>query len=68
MENSTYQKALVDTTQTYEKKIGELNDKVEDEHARFEDAKEQLDQAKQLLSELQNSMQVNIIPKLKLDE
>lgn len=57
MENSTYQKALADTTQLYEKKIAELNKKLEDEHACFEGAVEQLDMVKKLLSDYQNSNQ-----------
>lgn len=61
MENSTYQKALADTTQLYEKKIAELNKKLEDEHACFEGAVEQLDMVKKLLSDYQNSNQVNFL-------
>ncbi|KAJ0102491.1 hypothetical protein Patl1_06039 [Pistacia atlantica] len=57
VENSTYQKALVDTTQLYEKKIAELNKKLEDEHARFEGAQEELDLTKKLLNDYQNSEQ-----------
>lgn len=57
MENFAYQKALADTTQLYEKKIAELNKKLEDEHARFEGAVEQLDMVKKLLTDYQNSNQ-----------
>lgn len=57
MENSTFQKALADITQLYEKKIVELNKKLEDEHACFEGAVEQLDMVKKLLSDYQNSNQ-----------
>ncbi|KAK9283049.1 hypothetical protein L1049_011277 [Liquidambar formosana] len=57
MENSTYQTALADTTQMYEKKVAELLKQLEDEHARFESAEEQLDLAKRLLSDHQNFMQ-----------
>ncbi|KAL9422228.1 hypothetical protein AB3S75_034485 [Citrus x aurantiifolia] len=57
MENSTYQKTLADTTQLYEKKIAELNKKLEDEHACFEGAVEQLDMVKKLSSDYQNSNQ-----------
>ncbi|KAH9768504.1 kinesin-like protein KIN-UC [Citrus sinensis] len=52
MENSTYQKALADTTQLYEKKIAELNKKLEDEHACFEGAVEQLDMGQKEVHEL----------------
>lgn len=58
MESSTYQKALADTTQMYEKKVAEILKQLEDEHARFEDAEEQLDVAKKLLNDHQNSMQM----------
>ncbi|XP_031257346.1 kinesin-like protein KIN-UC [Pistacia vera] len=57
VENSTYQKALADTTQLYEKKIAELNKKLEDEHACFEGAQEELDLTKKLLNDYQNSEQ-----------
>ncbi|TXG49466.1 hypothetical protein EZV62_025341 [Acer yangbiense] len=57
IENSTYKKTLVDNTQMYEKKITDLNKKLEDEHAGFEVVEEQLDMAKKLLSDYQNSMQ-----------
>ncbi|KAK1570833.1 hypothetical protein Q3G72_007754 [Acer saccharum] len=57
IENSTYKKTLVDNTQMYEKKITDLNKKLEDEHAGFEVVEEQLDTAKKLLSDYQNSMQ-----------
>lgn len=42
----------------YEKKIAELTKQLEDEHARFEGAEEQLDEAKNLLSCHQKPMQV----------
>ncbi|KAA8539266.1 hypothetical protein F0562_025958 [Nyssa sinensis] len=58
MENSTYQKALADTTQMYEKKITELIQQLEDEHARFEGVEEQLNITKKLLSDHQNSNQI----------
>ncbi|KAJ0047225.1 hypothetical protein Pint_05992 [Pistacia integerrima] len=61
VENSTYQKALAHTTQLYEKKIAELNKKLEDEHACFEGAQEELDLTKKLLNDYQNSEQVNLI-------
>lgn len=61
MENSTFQNALADITQLYEKKIAELNKKLEDEHASFEGAVEQLDMVKKLLSDYQNSNQVNFL-------
>lgn len=56
-ENSRYQKALADTTQMYEKKIAELVKQLQDEHAHFEGAEEQLHLAKRLLSDHQNSIQ-----------
>ncbi|XP_061996612.1 kinesin-like protein KIN-UC isoform X1 [Rosa rugosa] len=48
MEHSTYQKALADTTQMYERKIAELMEQLEDEHSRFEDLKGQVNLAKKL--------------------
>lgn len=62
MENSTYQKALADTTQMYEKKIAELFKQMKDDQTRIEDLEEQLDLTKKLLSDHQNLMQVNFIP------
>lgn len=56
MQNSTYQLALAETTQMYEKKISELIEQLEDDHARFEDLEEQLDLAKKQ-HDHQNSMQ-----------
>lgn len=56
-----YQKALVDTTQLYEKKIAELNKKVEDEHTCLEVVQEELDLTKKLLNDYENSVQVNLI-------
>ncbi|OVA18001.1 Armadillo [Macleaya cordata] len=55
LEGSSYQKVLADTTQMYEKKIAELVEKIEDEHARFERAEEQLAVVKQILSDHQKS-------------
>ncbi|XP_057991778.1 kinesin-like protein KIN-UC isoform X2 [Hevea brasiliensis] len=52
-ENSTYQKALADTTQMYEKKMAELNKQLEDEHAHTRSVEEQLDMTKKLLSDSQ---------------
>jgi kinesin family protein 5 len=66
MENSTYQKVLADTTQMYEKKISELVKQLQDEHAHFECPEEQLGLAKKLLSDHQNSIQVNFISYDKL--
>lgn len=62
MEHSTYQKALADTTQTYENKIAELMEQLEDEHSHFEDLKEQVNLAKKLRHQ-QSSMKVNFILK-----
>jgi kinesin family member 5 len=44
----------------YEKKIAELVKQSQDEHARFEGAEQQLDLAKRLLSDHQNSIQVTL--------
>ena len=44
----------------YEKKIKELTEQLEDEHARLEGAEEQLHEAKNLLSGNQKSMQVRL--------
>nr|XP_011469637.1 PREDICTED: armadillo repeat-containing kinesin-like protein 1 isoform X2 [Fragaria vesca subsp. vesca] len=48
MEHSTYQKALADTTQMYERKIAELMEQLEDECSRCEDLNEQFNLAKKL--------------------
>lgn len=47
-EDSLYHKALADTTQMYENKIAELLKQIQDEHAHFQGAEEQLDLAKRL--------------------
>uniref|UniRef100_A0A5B7C3W1 Protein ARMADILLO REPEAT KINESIN1 n=1 Tax=Davidia involucrata TaxID=16924 RepID=A0A5B7C3W1_DAVIN len=57
LESTTYQKVLADTTQMYEKKISELMKQLEDEHAHSENAEEQLDMMKKLLSDHQKSLQ-----------
>ncbi|KAG4150452.1 hypothetical protein ERO13_D04G004800v2 [Gossypium hirsutum] len=57
MENSKHQKALVDTTWIYEKKIMELTKQLEDEHTRFEDIQEQLHLANKRQTDYRNSMQ-----------
>ncbi|PPR84709.1 hypothetical protein GOBAR_AA36002 [Gossypium barbadense] len=57
MENSKHQKALVDTTRIYEKKIMELTKQLEDEHTRSEDVQEQLHLANKRQTDYQNSMQ-----------
>lgn len=51
-QNSSYQKALADTTQMYETRTKELREQLEGERARFEDAREQLN-----FANTQNSMQ-----------
>ena len=60
-ENSTYQKALADTTQMYEKKIAELIQQLNEEHARFEGVEEEFATEKKLLREHQNSNQVKCV-------
>uniref|UniRef100_A0A7N0RFL2 Kinesin motor domain-containing protein n=1 Tax=Kalanchoe fedtschenkoi TaxID=63787 RepID=A0A7N0RFL2_KALFE len=57
LENSLYQKGLADTTQMYEKKIGELMRQLEDERACSETAKDQIHFLKQLLSDKEKSIQ-----------
>ncbi|XP_021612668.1 kinesin-like protein KIN-UC isoform X2 [Manihot esculenta] len=57
VENSTYQRALAETTQMYEKKIVDLVKQLEDEHAHFEEVKEQLYLAKKLLRDQEDSIQ-----------
>ncbi|KAL8130611.1 hypothetical protein V2J09_019766 [Rumex salicifolius] len=56
-ENSTYQKALADTTQMYEKQIQELIMQLENERGRCEGAERQLDAMKKLLSDHERSIQ-----------
>ncbi|KAK5795115.1 kinesin-like protein KIN-UC [Gossypium arboreum] len=51
LENCTYQKALADTTQMYERKIAELMKQLEVERAKSESAEEQLDAMKKLSDE-----------------
>ncbi|KAK8333927.1 hypothetical protein V6Z11_A10G239000 [Gossypium hirsutum] len=51
LENCTYQKALADTTQMYERKIAELMKQLEVERAKSESAEEQLDAMKTLSDE-----------------
>ncbi|KAF9596407.1 hypothetical protein IFM89_010671, partial [Coptis chinensis] len=58
LENSTYQKVLADTTQMYEKKITELIEELEDEHACFGIAQEELHVVKKVLSDYQTSFPV----------
>ncbi|XP_043702996.1 kinesin-like protein KIN-UC isoform X3 [Telopea speciosissima] len=58
VEDFTYQKALMDTTHMYEKKILELTGRLEDEHACAESAHEQLAIAKKLISDYQKSIQI----------
>lgn len=62
MENSTYQKALADTTQMYERKLAELFKQIKDNCTRIEDLEEQLGFTKKLLSDHQNLTQVSNIP------
>ncbi|XP_057979199.1 kinesin-like protein KIN-UC isoform X2 [Malania oleifera] len=57
LENSKYQKVLMDTTQMYEKKVAELIKQLEDERARSMSAEEQLNVMKNLLSNHQDSTQ-----------
>ncbi|PSR92994.1 Kinesin-like protein [Actinidia chinensis var. chinensis] len=57
-ENSTYQKALADTTQMYEKKIAQLIQQQNEEHTRFEGVEEELATVKKLSREHQNSNQI----------
>ncbi|GLT70162.1 hypothetical protein SLA2020_422590 [Shorea laevis] len=57
LENSTYQKALADTTQMYERKIAEFIKKLEVEHAKSDSSYEQLDAMKKILSDHQREIQ-----------
>lgn len=59
-ENSTYQKALADNTQMYEKKMAGLNKQLEDERACTKSFEEQLDMTKKLLSDSQKLNQVSV--------
>ncbi|XP_065870855.1 kinesin-like protein KIN-UC isoform X2 [Euphorbia lathyris] len=56
-ECSTLQKALKDTIQMYDQKIGELNKQLEDERAHTARVEEQLNMNKMLASDSQNSVQ-----------
>ncbi|KFK34726.1 hypothetical protein AALP_AA5G184400 [Arabis alpina] len=56
LENSAYQEKLADASQVYEKKIAELVQRVEDEQARSTNAKHQLNEMKNVLSNQQKSI------------
>ncbi|TYI07673.1 hypothetical protein ES332_A10G242800v1 [Gossypium tomentosum] len=58
LENCTYQKALADTTQMYERKIAELMKQLEVERAKSESAEEQLDAMKKLSDEHKKLIQM----------
>ncbi|XP_071930277.1 kinesin-like protein KIN-UC isoform X6 [Coffea arabica] len=58
MENSGYQKTLAETTQMYEGKIASLTREINEEHARYIDAQEQLNILRKLSSGQQNSVQI----------
>ncbi|XP_031105853.1 kinesin-like protein KIN-UC isoform X2 [Ipomoea triloba] len=58
MENTKYQKAISDTTKTYEEKIAGLVQQLEDEGIRFKDVEGQLTIAKRLLDDHKNSFQI----------
>lgn len=58
MENTKYQKAISDTTKTYEEKVAGLVQQLEDEGIRFKDVEGQLTIAKRLLDDHKNSFQV----------
>ncbi|GMQ07540.1 hypothetical protein CsSME_00051691 [Camellia sinensis var. sinensis] len=68
-ENSIYQKAPLDTTQMYEKKIAELKQELDDGHACFKGVEEELDITKMQLSDHQNSNRIQgqkVIDELRL--
>ncbi|CAL5363445.1 unnamed protein product [Camellia sinensis] len=68
-ENFTYQKALTDTTQMYEKKIADLKQELDDGHARFKGVEEELNMTKMQLRDHQNSNQIQgqkVIDELRL--
>ncbi|XVE68813.1 hypothetical protein DITRI_Ditri09bG0100200 [Diplodiscus trichospermus] len=65
LENSTYQKVLVDTTQMYEKKIAEFIKQLEAACARSESAEEQLDAMKKLSGDHQKLIQKHETENLK---
>ncbi|GAB4836412.1 hypothetical protein Ancab_001324 [Ancistrocladus abbreviatus] len=56
-ENSTYQKALAETTQMYESQMAELIKKLEGEQACCEGAEKQLEATKKLLSDHERSIE-----------
>ncbi|CAI0442656.1 unnamed protein product [Linum tenue] len=57
MESSTYQKALGETTQMYEKRVEELIKELEEEHAHTSNAEKQLEMTKKLLTDCKKSIQ-----------
>ncbi|KAL2555544.1 Armadillo/beta-catenin repeat family protein/kinesin motor family protein [Forsythia ovata] len=58
LDNSTYQKLLADTIQMYEKKIADLMKQLENEHARSDNAEEQIEWMKKQISDAEKSMQM----------
>lgn len=71
-ESTSYQKALADTTQMYQKKVSELTQQLDDLHACFENVKEELETKKKHLTDhqhlKQSQLQVEIDEKLELNE
>ncbi|KAM7265673.1 hypothetical protein ACFE04_003356 [Oxalis oulophora] len=59
-EKSTYQAALADTTQMYEKKILELTEQLEEQLVYVESVEEHLELAKKLRNDQQNLLQVQM--------
>lgn len=61
MEHDTFQKALAESTQMYEKKIANLIQQLKDEKARSVAAEEQLVASRKLFGDNQNIIQVRYI-------
>ncbi|KAJ3682477.1 hypothetical protein LUZ60_015050 [Juncus effusus] len=57
-ENSSYKKALTDSTQMYEERIKELNEQIEEEQAKAAHLELHLKRAKQQITDSQNSFQM----------
>lgn len=61
IESSTYQKALTESTQIYDKKVEQLNKQLEEERAHAASCVEQLDFTNKLLIDCKKSIQVDTL-------
>lgn len=59
-EHSSYQKTLAETTQIYEEKITTLTQQLKEENSRLVEAEEQVNSARRILNDQQNTVKVNV--------